>query len=177
MLNASSSHFDPQTTLADSRFCSAAISHHRISKQDSEQFRFVPRTLRPDSETLLLRPQEPFEPMGERRWILAGLVRIQGTTRAYSTSQRRCPRSGLCTAPPTSIRSMRRPPRATSRQSSTAAAFLSCTATRSGSPHDVGGRWSCGGRIAANPSMEPGIRVAVARCCAMVRGGWRVRLT
>jgi putative tryptophan/tyrosine transport system substrate-binding protein len=31
--------------------------HHRMPKQDSEQFRFVPRTLRPDSETLLLRRQ------------------------------------------------------------------------------------------------------------------------
>src|SRR5262245_18693363 len=47
----------PQPTLADARFCSAAISHHWIPKQDSEQFRFVPRTLRPDSETLLLRRQ------------------------------------------------------------------------------------------------------------------------
>src|SRR5262249_53277564 len=69
-----------------------------MPKQDSEQFRFVARTLWPDSETLLLRPQEPFEPMGERTWILAGLVRIEGTTRAYSPSPRHCPRSASCTA-------------------------------------------------------------------------------
>src|SRR5262245_13518585 len=46
-----------------------------IPKQDSEQFRFVPRTLRPHSETLLLRPSRviTFEPMGEKHGSSPGL--------------------------------------------------------------------------------------------------------
>src|SRR5215469_16689066 len=69
------SGFDPKRTLAGPKSRSAAIIRYRMPKQDSEQFRFVPRTLWLDSETLLLRPSRviTFEPMGEKHGSSPGL--------------------------------------------------------------------------------------------------------
>src|SRR5262249_47145302 len=108
-----------------------------------------------DTAATVFNSEKRFEPKGERTWILAGLVRIQETTRACSTSPRHCPRWASCTAPLTSIRWMRRSPRATSKHPAAAALSLPCPATPSGSPD----RGACGESPLPAASVAPPARV------------------